>query len=171
MNNTSFEHMLPNENYATLYFDKDTPLPLYGLESFPDGELKISNEDLIKYMLNMIAGQRGETSILFGKNYYDLLFTKTSATYSVFWDVDPGNNAYGHNGGDPGTTTDFHFSGPGNAGLFLLSNYDASTDEREQYYDAVRDQIAFYKKVLTSVFTQSLPYLYIYPFDVPEALQ
>lgn len=131
MNNTSFEYSLPNDNYAILYYDENIPLPFYGLESFADGGLKTSNEDLMKYMLNMIAGQRGETNTLFSESYYDLLFTETSATYSVFWDVDPGNNAYGHNGGDPGTTTDFHFSGPGNAGFFLLSNYDASTDEHE----------------------------------------
>ncbi|ELR70247.1 beta-lactamase [Fulvivirga imtechensis AK7] len=142
MYNTSFEYQLPNDNYATLYWDKATPLPFYDLESFPDGGIKTSNEDIMKYMINMIAGARGETNTLFSEAYYKLLFTKTSSTYTIFWDIDPGENAFGSRGGDIGTTTELHFSAKHNVGFFTLSNYDAvSTDNHEEHYEEVIDQI------------------------------
>ncbi|PTB96922.1 hypothetical protein C9994_05210 [Marivirga lumbricoides] len=142
MTNTSFEYDKSNTNNATLYYDKNTPLPVYGLESFPDGGLRTSNEDMMKYMLAMIAGQRGEESLLFKESYYDLLFAETSSNYSIFWDIDPGVNAFGHSGGDPGISSEFHFSGPGNAGFFILSNYDGvSSDKHYEHYDAVMDDI------------------------------
>ncbi|GAA5024860.1 hypothetical protein GCM10011506_08760 [Marivirga lumbricoides] len=125
-----------------IIYDKNTPLPVYGLESFPDGGLRTSNEDMMKYMIAMIAGQRGEESLLFKESYYDLLFAETSSNYSIFWDIDPGVNAFGHSGGDPGISSEFHFSGPGNAGFFILSNYDGvSSDKHYEHYDAVMDDI------------------------------
>lgn len=142
MENTAFQYELPNDNYATLYWDKATPVPFYDLESFPDGGIKTSNEDMMKYMVNMIAGARGEANTLFGEEYYKLLFSGTSPTYTIFWDVDPGENAYGSRGGDIGTTTELHFSAKHNVGFFTLSNYDAaSTDSHEEHYEEVMDQI------------------------------
>ncbi|GAA0195574.1 serine hydrolase domain-containing protein [Fulvivirga kasyanovii] len=142
MDNTSYQYKLPNDNYATLYWDKETPLPFYDFDSFPDGGIKTSNEDMMKYMVNMMAGARGETNTLFSEEHYKLLFSETSPTYTVFWDVDPGENAFGSRGGDIGTTTELHFSAKHNAGFFTLSNYDeVSADSHGEHYDEVMDQI------------------------------
>ncbi|MDY8135645.1 serine hydrolase domain-containing protein [Aquimarina sp. 2201CG5-10] len=141
MNNTSFTYQLPSDNYAILYFNKNLPLPLYNLESFPDGALKTSNEDIMKYFINMLKGQQGKSTVLFPKSYYELLFEATSSNYTIFWDIDPGVDAFGHSGGDPGLTTELHFSGAFNAGFFMLSNYDTSTDEHEEHYEEIISQI------------------------------
>ncbi|WP_027076411.1 serine hydrolase domain-containing protein [Maribacter antarcticus] len=141
MNNTSFEYNLPNDNYASLYFDKSTPFPLYNLESFPDGSLKTSNEDLMKYLLNMMAGQRGETTLLFDSAFYNLLFTNTTETYAIFWDV-LGENTFGHTGSDPGLGTTLSFSGTLNQGAFILSNFDSTDLVNEEYLDEIFEQIS-----------------------------
>ncbi len=141
MDNTSFEYNLPNANYASLYLDKNTPLPLYNLESFPDGALKTSNEDIMKYLLNMMAGQREETELLFGIDYYNLLFTNTSDTYSIFWDS-LGESSFGHTGSDPGLGTTLSFRGDLNQGAFILSNFDTTDQVNEEYYDEILDQIS-----------------------------
>ena len=102
MSNTTFDYTFPNENYATLYYDKDTPLPYYGFESYPDGALKTSNDDLIKYVSDMIKGVRGEPAA-FSATFYETVFGGTSDSYAVFWEL--GNSemlSFGHNGGDPG---------------------------------------------------------------------
>ena len=140
MNNTSFEYNLPNDNYASLYFDKITPFPLYNLESFPDGALKTSNEDLMKYLLNMMAGQRGETTLLFDSAFYNLLFTNTTETYAIFWEV-LGENTFGHTGSDPGLGTTLSFSGTLNQGAFILSNFDSTDLVNEEYLDEIFEQI------------------------------
>jgi CubicO group peptidase (beta-lactamase class C family) len=141
MNNTSYKYELPNSHYASLYFDNTIPLPYYDFESFPDGGVKTSNEDLMKYLINMIKGQRGESNTLFSKEYYDLLYTKTCGNYSIFWYIENGIDAFCHDGGDPGLTTEFHFSGSSNSGFFILSNYDTSTDAHSKHFYETYGQI------------------------------
>lgn len=139
MSNTSFDYVIPNPNYATLYYDSNTSFPFYGLESFPDGGLKSSNEDMMRYVLDMLAGARGE-SATFSKAFYQILFTNTSNTFSLFW-IEGNESSFGHNGGDPGLTTELILNGDANTGLFMLSNYDNTTDEHEQYFYQIFGEI------------------------------
>ena len=139
MSNTSFDYVIPNPNNATLYYDANTPFPVYDLESFPDGGLKSSNEDMMRYVLDMLAGLRGE-SATFSNTFYEMLFTKTSNTFSLFW-IGVNDRSFGHNGGDPGLTTELILNGDANTGLFMLSNYDNTTDEHEQYFYQIFGEI------------------------------
>ncbi|TPN82262.1 serine hydrolase domain-containing protein [Aquimarina algicola] len=142
MTSTSFYYDQPLDQYATLYFNKNTPLPLYNLESFPDGALKTSNEDIMKFFLDMIRGQQGLSTTLFNKEYYELLFTATSENFTVFWDIlDNEKGTFGHTGGDPGLSTQLLFSEASNAGFYVISNYDASIDEHEAHYKEIASQI------------------------------
>lgn len=141
MSNTAFDYSLPNANYATLYFDQNTPLPLYNLESFPDGALKTSHEDIMKYMADMLAGVRGQAAT-FSPSFYEILFTKTSDNFSLFWSAANGEKAFVHNGSDPGLTTDLQISGSLNMGFFILTNYDTSTDEHEEHFNETYLKIA-----------------------------
>ncbi|MEL6535899.1 MAG: serine hydrolase domain-containing protein [Bacteroidota bacterium] len=140
MDRTSFDYALPGEQYATLYLDEHTPLPRYNLESFPDGALKTSNDDLMKFLLHMIAGQRGETTLLFDTRYYQMLFTPTSDDYSIFWGV-VGDDLFGHTGGDPGLGTTLSFQGSTAQGVFVLSNYDTSEPTHERYLGRVMGRV------------------------------
>ena len=140
MENTGFRYDDTNDDFAMLYLDGGIPLPRYNLESFPDGALKSSNDDMMNYLLDMIAGLRGESTKLFSRSSYELLFTETSPTYSVFWDVH-GDGVFGHSGGDPGLGTVLSFSGPANTGAFILVNFDTTTPQSEDYYDTVLQEI------------------------------
>lgn len=133
MTNTNFT---TSEQAATLYFDKNTPLPLYGNDSYPDGSVHTSNEDLTKYMQDMMKGVAGNSTTLFSKTGYELLFQPLLVTgvtppeigtnQSVFW-VRNGASI-SHTGGDPGLSTLMEFSEDGQTGILLLTNMDASTD-------------------------------------------
>ncbi|OIQ19264.1 MAG: hypothetical protein BM557_06055 [Flavobacterium sp. MedPE-SWcel] len=142
MNSTAYHYNeLQADKIATLYFNKNTPLPKYNLETFPDGALKTSNEDMMKYLLNMMAGYRGNSTTLFSQDSYNLVFNQITPTYSVFWDRDNNHNV-GHTGGDPGLSTEIYFNGNDNSGFFIISNYDASShDSHESHYIEITNQI------------------------------
>ncbi|PKV50393.1 CubicO group peptidase (beta-lactamase class C family) [Aquimarina sp. MAR_2010_214] len=135
MFNTTFSYQEPLNHFATLYRDVNTPLPFYDLESYPDGSVKISNQDMMKYIMNMIKGRRGESTTLFSKASYELLFSEVipSSSHTIFWDLE-NNGDLGHDGGDYGLTTELSFNGSHNSGFFILTNYDTSDDAHERYY-------------------------------------
>lgn len=127
---------------AKLYWDKNTPLPHYYNESYPDGSIITSNEDLAKYLSEMMKGARGESSTLFSPAGYELLFDALLPAGSipaglgenqgVFWLLGAGKIR--HDGSDPGTTCVIEFDAAGEAGYLLLTNMDASTAEHERAY-------------------------------------
>lgn len=139
MTNTSYHH---RTNNATLYFNPTTPLPLYTSDSYPDGSLNTSNEDLTKYLLDMMKGATGHSQVLFPHSGYQLLFTpllpegvvpiQLGKNQGVFWVLD--GPSISHDGGDPGLSTVLQFSEDGKTGFLLLTNMDASTDENEEKY-------------------------------------
>lgn len=140
MNNTSYDvGSLNAANVATLYWDKNTSLPKYAKDSYPDSDVNTSNEDLAKYLQDMIKGARGESATLFSIESYQLLFeaamlpgTPPAALgedHSIFWFL--GNGITWHDGGDLGTSTSMLFDEAANTGYILISNMDASTDAHE----------------------------------------
>lgn len=138
---------------ATIYFDKNTPLPYYSNDSYPDGSLNTNNEDLSKFLLDMMKGAKGESEALFSKEGYAMLFNPllpngiTPAALGdnqgVFWILNQGDISHG--GSDPGISTEMQFSGDGRVGFLMLSTMDASTDEHEEEY------VAFATQALTAV--------------------
>jgi CubicO group peptidase (beta-lactamase class C family) len=129
-------------NVAKLYWDKNTPFPLYSNDSYPDGSLYTCNEDLSKYLMDMMKGAKGQSTTLFSKEGYDLLFdallpdgilpTGLAENQGIFWFLEDGS--INHDGSDPGNTCNLQFDKNANAGYFLLTNMDASTDEHEIAY-------------------------------------
>lgn len=125
------------EQLATLYWDQNTPLPAYSHNSYPDGSLMTTSDDLSKYLLDMMKGIKGQSSVLFSTAGYEMLFQAqlpngvTPANFadnqSIFWFLD--GNVIKHDGADPGTTCLLEFNRSGESGYFLLTNMDASTDE------------------------------------------
>lgn len=130
---------LPTEHMAKLYWDEQTPLPHYANDSYPDGSIFTSNEDLAKFLMDMMKGAKGQSTTLFSKEGYDLLFSpllpegtvpaSLANNHGVFWFLESG--MIQHDGSDPGTTCDLRFDQAGNAGYFLMTNMDASIDEHE----------------------------------------
>lgn len=54
-------------NAAKLYWDDSTPLPNYANDSYPDGSINTCNEDLAKYLLDMMKGAKGSQPPCFQK--------------------------------------------------------------------------------------------------------
>ncbi|MEM9837024.1 MAG: serine hydrolase domain-containing protein [Bacteroidota bacterium] len=135
------------DQLAKLYWDKNTPLPKYTNESYPDGSLMTSNEQLAAFLLDMMKGARGESGTLFTSASYDMLFngllpdgllpTYFGENQGVFWFLN--GNVIRHDGSDPGTTCNLEFSADGTEGFLLLTNMDASTtDHTTTYFDLVQ---------------------------------
>lgn len=126
-------------NYASLYWDKNTPLPLYSNDSYPDAGVITCSEDLTRYLQDMMRGRRGESTTLFSEDGYALLFdellpagimpAQLGTSHGVFWFLNEGNVS--HSGADPGVTCNLRFDADGESGYFIMTNMDASTDDHE----------------------------------------
>ncbi len=133
---------LDQSQVAKLYWDQTTPLPKYYNESYPDGSLNTSNDQLAKFLIDMMRGATGASGSLFSQDGYDLLFTELlpggmvpaslADNQGTFWFLDDG--VIRHDGSDPGTTCNLEFNPTGNAGFLLLTNMDASTTEHTTAY-------------------------------------
>lgn len=133
---------LDQNQMAKLYWDRNTELPNYYNESYPDGSLNTSNEQLAKFLLDMMRGANGASGALFSQDGYDLLFTELlpdglipsslADNQGTFWFLD--NGVIRHDGSDPGTTCNLEFNPEANAGFLLLTNMDASTSEHTTAY-------------------------------------
>ncbi len=140
MNQTSYQFSdFNDESLATLYWNKNTPLPKYENDSYPDGGLISTNNDMSKYLLDMIKGYNGNSSLLFEENSYQQLFdpilpngmvpTLYGKNNGTFWFHN--NNYIEHSGSDPGTTCLLRFSKSGDSGFLILTNSDASTSNHK----------------------------------------
>lgn len=130
------------DNAAKLYWDDSTPLPNYANDSYPDGSINTCNEDLAKYLLDMMKGAKGQSAALFSKQGYDMLFEALlpdgkvpiglAENQGIFWFLD--GSDINHDGSDPGTTCHLLFDKTSDSGYLLMTNMDASIDEHEDAY-------------------------------------
>ena len=143
MNQTAYDAAdLDQNQMAKLYWEKDTPLPKYANDSYPDGSINTSNEDLSRFLLDMMRGAKGQSTTLFSQQGYAMLFEALLPTgivpamlgenYGVFWALN--GSTIHHDGSDPGTTCNLQFDKSSNTGYLLLTNMDASIDEHEAAY-------------------------------------
>jgi len=136
-------------NLSTLYWERNIPLPYYYNDSYPDGSIVTSNEDLAKFLTEMMKGAKGQTNTLFSTEGYALLFEAmlpeglmhpaVGENQGIFWALEDGDIK--HSGSDPGTTCNLLFAENGSAGYFLLTNMDASTDAHEAAYYKVAESV------------------------------
>lgn len=134
---------------ATLYWDINTPLPAYANDSYPDGSVHSSNEDMTRFLMDMMKGVKGQSTALFSAESYGLLFNallpdglvppQLGQNQGVFWFMSDG--MIRHDGSDPGATCQLEFTKTGDFGYLLLTNMDASSDENEAAYFQLATQI------------------------------
>jgi CubicO group peptidase (beta-lactamase class C family) len=141
MNNTSWFLMDKNRpKMAILHFTREKPIPYYTTASYPDGSLITSNEDLSKFLMEMIKGFSGESTFL-TKSSFDELFKKQFAAdkmpanmspkevnSGIFW-VYFKNGRLGHTGGDLGVTTFMVFYPDKKTGFIFLTNSEVENLE------------------------------------------
>jgi CubicO group peptidase (beta-lactamase class C family) len=143
---------------AQLYWEKDIALPAYSNDSYPDGGIYSTNEDLAKFLQDMMKGARGQGSALFSSASYEMLFEERlpeglmpagfADNQGVFWFLSSGQIM--HSGGDPGTSCNLQFDENGKSGYLLLTNMDASTDTHEANWNSFSGAVAAAINAFTS---------------------
>lgn len=134
---------------AKLYWDKNTALPTYANDSYPDGSIRTCNEDLAKFLLDMMKGIKGQSANLFSAAGYQMLFEALlpeemlpaglAENQGIFWFLN--GNDIKHDGSDPGTSCNLQFNKDGNSGYFLLTNMDASAKIHDQAYFELAEKV------------------------------
>ncbi|MFT3907857.1 MAG: serine hydrolase domain-containing protein [Ferruginibacter sp.] len=137
-----------SSKYATLYqvdrhndaiyktlLNNDGSLKTYSLATYPDGALRTSVADLTKYLIEMIKGSSGQSTLLTKKSF-ETLFQKQFAADKMPATMDPrepnkaifwGYNRKGkvaHTGSDPGLAAFISFDPVTKVGRVLLLNTD-----------------------------------------------
>ncbi|WP_338792462.1 serine hydrolase domain-containing protein [Bernardetia sp. MNP-M8] len=160
MNKSTYFPSLSETQLATLYFDKNTPLPRYGNDSYPDGSVFTSNEELSLFLVAMIKGFHFSEASIISSEGFETLFSPLLAeeklilqahnNHGVFWVHN--NNTLQHSGSDPGTTCLLEFSKEKPEGFLLLTNSDASVEETQTVYNQSARQI---KSAISSYLSSS----------------
>lgn len=147
MNHTTWQYRAEfNLAYATLYeinkqslplykaiTNKDNSLKRYSCITYPDGSLKSSVNDLIKYLKEINAGFK-RVGIVTTAPFYEQLFTKrfkeenmplnmpiAEPNRALFWAYNR-KDKLSHNGSDPGVTTFISYDPTTHIGKILLIN-------------------------------------------------
>lgn len=147
MNHTTWQYRAEfNLAYATLYeinkqslplykaiTNKDNSLKRYSCITYPDGSLKSSVNDLIKYLKEINAGFK-RVGIVTTAPFYEQLFTKrfkeenmplnmpiAEPNRALFWAYNR-KGKLSHNGSDPGVTTFISYDPTTHIGKILLIN-------------------------------------------------
>ena len=142
MNNTNwFYDEATAQNYAMLYDAKHKPLSVYSSITYPDGSLKISVEDLSKYLSEIIKGAAGDGKILSKDSFQTMLGKQFSLgkmplkinpkepNQGVFF-VHRTNGLIGHTGSDPGVSAFMFFNPTTKIGKIFITNIDIGEDEK-----------------------------------------
>jgi len=120
---------------ARPYFERDLSFPMYSWITYPEGGLRTSTADLSKYLIGIMKGYNGDTTLLSNASY-KTMFTKqfsnenppmgiklTHRNKGIFWNLYT-DGTIGHDGDDPGVST-FLFFNPvtGLGGIFFCNKY------------------------------------------------
>lgn len=118
---------------ATLYEASRKVVPTYSLVTYPEGGLRTSGRDLSQYLIEIIKGYAGKSSLLTRESFQTMLSPKFAATglpknidpkepnQGIFWQFRR-NGTIGHSGGDPGVTAFLSFNPKTGKGKIFLTN-------------------------------------------------
>ena len=125
---------------ATLYLEKDLPIPDYSMDSYFANGMYTCNNNLGKYLEDMTKSTFGQTNTLFADSNYLLLFTPIYDEWiglhqrGIFWKVNEETiEFYGHN---IGVSTFMRIDRITGNGFTVMANIDSrSSDARNIDWD------------------------------------
>ena len=129
------------KSYATLYDAKRQPLPVYSSINYPDGSLKISADDLAKYLNEIIKGDAGKGKILSAESFQTMLgkqflpdrpplkINPREPNQGVFF-AHRANGQIGHTGSDFGVSVFMFFNPETRIGKIFITNIDIGEDKK-----------------------------------------
>jgi CubicO group peptidase (beta-lactamase class C family) len=127
--------------YATLYKVNREAYPPYSLITYPDGGLRTSCRDLSSYMLEMLKGYEGKSSILTPESFKTMLtpqfdnsnmprqMDQSEPNRAIFWAFNRSGRLV-HTGGDPGLSVFVSFDTRNRTGRIALFNTELEESEK-----------------------------------------
>ncbi len=151
MNNSTFSlDEVDFQNMATQYYDYTSPFPRYGNHGYVEGGLHSNSDDMSKYLLDMMNGARGESSLLFPSEYYNLMFSEQlengivpfdfAENHGLFWYMKDGYLMHG--GNSFGVSTHIQLKQDGSSGFFIISNMDGTFTANDSKWEEVKTLIS-----------------------------
>ncbi len=149
--------------YAILYENPTTPLPYYGLITYPDGGFITNITDLSKYLSELIKGYNGKGTILSKESYKEYFRPQLSESYFTERNTkNPYNESYnvgifmgfgytgyiGHTGGDPGIMSIMFFDPKTSLGRIMLFNTNFSDKEGNKAFFGIWNTLEKYHNQL-----------------------
>lgn len=115
--------------HTRYYLENYKPCPNYAINTYPDGGLYSSVEDLSKFLQEVLKGYAGEGSLLSKEAYQEMLKIQSDvAEEGIGWDFSfP--CCIGHAGNDFGTTTLMFFDPKTGIGRIIFANISAELDD------------------------------------------
>ncbi len=145
-------------NYTHTFQNKTTPYPYYSLNTYPDGGMLTTANDMSKYILELMKGYLGKGTLL-SKESYNEYFTpqlkaenfidRSTSEYSDEYNMgitmgfgSTGN--FGHTGGDPGLFSVIWFDKDSKIGRYFIVNTECDNKEFGKSQKAIYDLIDEY---------------------------
>lgn len=115
--------------HTRYYLENYHPVPNYSINTYPDGGLYSTVEDLSKFLQEVLKGYAGEGTLLSQNSYREMLKIQSPvAEEGIGWDFSfP--CCIGHSGNDFGTTTLMFFEPTTGIGRIIFANISAERDE------------------------------------------
>jgi CubicO group peptidase (beta-lactamase class C family) len=141
LKNAAFNVSNPDKSkIASQYFGKKQKLtPLYSHNFYPTGGLRISNDDLNLFLMEIIKGYEGRGKLLTANNYTIFLgpqfhenelpesFPKNETNHGIFWTYR--DELIGHTGGGLGTSAFMFFDKNTGIGKIFVTNCELEADK------------------------------------------
>jgi len=163
MNNSGWNFNSINfSNYTHTFRNKTTPYPYYSLNTYPDGGMLTTSNDMSKYISELMKGYFGNGTLL-SKESYKEYFTpqldaenfidRSSGEYSDEYNMgitmgfgSTGN--FGHTGGDPGLFSVIWFKKDNKIGKYFIVNTECEGTEFGKSQKAIYDLLDEYSMKL-----------------------
>lgn len=124
--------------YTHTFQNKTTPYPYYSLNSYPDGGMLTTSNDMSKYIFELLKGYFGKGTILSNESYKEYFTPQLKAENFIQRDTSVYSDEYnmgitigfgstlnfGHYGGDPGLNSMIYFNKETKTGKYYIINTD-----------------------------------------------
>lgn len=146
MNNTGWrgKNYVP-KNTSTLYW-YGYPIPYYDLVTYPDGNIMTNVVDYISFIRTVIQGYEGESNILTGDSYREMLKEPISPEFrkGIFWSVD--SEKIGHSGSELGLLSHAYFLKDNGIAIIVFVNTSDTENGMIEVRDIYRTLLKYAKK-------------------------
>ena len=122
-------------------------VPRYSGVTYGDGGLITSVEDLSRYLMEMMKGYRGESTLLRQDSFKEMMSPGEpkpgTGGYNIFWWL-RANGSLGHSGADPGIAASMFFEPGRNVGAIVFTNSstgDSNKDPARRQFDDIADTL------------------------------